>query len=82
MLRRTRSAVQWLALGDATLVLELEGELQVVTDLRLGDTSKREREAVLTGGNADGLRAERIAALSQAQRRFRNIQGGFLGGRR
>ena len=77
MFRSSRSSLQWLVLGDATLVLELDGDLQVVTDQRLGRTSQREREAVLAGGNADGLRAERIAALSQAQRRFRNVPGGF-----
>ena len=77
MLRPNRDSLQWLVLGDATFVLELDGDLRVMTDQRLGRTSKREREAVLTAGDADGLRADRIAKLSQAQRAFRNVAGGF-----
>src|SRR3954447_9041115 len=77
MLRRNRNVLNWLVLGDATLVLDIDGELQVVTDQRLSRTSKREREAVLEGGNDDGMRVERIAALAEAQREFRNVEEGF-----
>lgn len=78
MLRSSPDALQWLVLGDATLALEeIGGDVQVITDRRLGNSSKAERFAVLTGDSADGRHAERVAALSNAQRKFRNVEGGF-----
>ncbi len=78
MLRSRPDSLQWLVLGDATLALEEIGsEVQVVSDRRLGNSSKAERFAVLTGDSTDGHHAERVAALSNAQRKFRNVEGGF-----
>jgi len=78
MLRARPDSLQWLVLGDATLALEEVGsEVQVVSDRRLGNSSKAERFAVLTGDSTDGHHAERVAALSHAQRSFRNVEGGF-----
>jgi len=76
-LRITEAQAHWLVLGDATLAFEGPQGLRVISDTRLGNSSKAEREAVLTGGNADGRRSDRIAALSNAQRSFRNVEGGF-----
>ncbi len=46
--------------------------------LVLGNTSHSAWvSAALSGGNADGRRGDRIAALSNAQRSFRNVDGGF-----
>lgn len=78
MLRSRPQSLQWLVLGDTTLALEeIGGDVQVVSDRRLGNSSKAERFAVLTGDSTDGHHAERVAALSNAQRRFRNVEGGF-----
>ncbi len=76
-LRAADTQAEWLVLGDATLAFEGPQGLQVVSDTRLSNSSKAERHAVLTGGNADGRRGDRIAALSNAQRSFRNVDGGF-----
>ncbi len=78
MLRSRPDALQWLVLGDATLALEENGgDVQVISDRRLGNSSKAERFAVLTGDSTDGHHAERVAALSNAQRKFPNVDGGF-----
>lgn len=78
MLARSSDAMRWLVLGDATLVTQTTGwDAQVTSDQRLSNTSKAERAAVLTGDSADGGHAERIAALSAAQRKHRNTPDGF-----
>jgi Protein phosphatase 2C len=78
MLRSRPDSLQWLVLGDATIALEeMGGDVQVVSDRRIGNSSKAERFAVLTGDSTDGHHSERVAALSNAQRRFRNVDGGF-----
>jgi hypothetical protein len=78
MLRSRPDSLQWLVLGDATVALEENGaDVHVISDRRIGNSSKAERFAVLTGDSTDGHHADRVAALSSAQRRFRNVDGGF-----
>lgn len=49
----------------------------MVCDDRLFNSSTAERDAVLTSDARDGQRAEKVAMLVDAQRRFRNVEGGF-----
>jgi hypothetical protein len=77
MLHNRATAIDWLVLGDATLVLETVAGLQVRCDDRLFNSSTAERNAVLTTDARDDQRAEKVATLVDAQRRFRNVEGGF-----
>jgi protein phosphatase 2C-like protein len=78
ILRCRPGSLEWLVLGDATVVLEENGaDVHVTSDRRIGNSSRVERFAVLTGDSTDGHHAERVAALVDAQRGFRNIDGGF-----
>ncbi|MGC4942209.1 hypothetical protein [Kribbella sp. DT2] len=77
MLRARHEALDWLVLGDATLVLETPAGLSTICDDRLFRTNKDLREQVLSTAADDPERPARIAALVDAQRNFRNVDGGF-----
>ncbi len=72
-------AVQWLVLGDCTLVLDAGRGVQVVSDDRLSNSSHAERAAVKTPGVPANPAeySQRIDALVLAQRAHRNRSGGF-----
>ena len=72
-------AVEWLVLGDCTLLLDAGRGIDVVSDDRLSNSSHAERAAVKTpGGAADPAEySQRIDALVLAQRAHRNRRGGF-----
>jgi len=77
MLRDRESTLDWLVLGDATLVLETVAGLQMVCDERLYNSNTEARDAVLRSNALDERRAEKVATLVDLQRRFRNVEGGF-----
>lgn len=77
ILRDRTLAIDWLVLGDATLVLETPNGLTAVCDDRLFRTNHELRDAVLHTEANDPARPNRIAALVDAQRGFRNVEGGF-----
>jgi hypothetical protein len=77
MLRAKAEAIDWLVLGDATLVLETPSGLSSICDDRLFRTNKDLRNQVLSTTADDPERPARIAALVDAQRNFRNVDGGF-----
>ncbi|QNE18225.1 integrase [Kribbella qitaiheensis] len=77
MLRARAETLEWLVLGDATLVLETPHGLNAICDDRLFQTNKELRNQVLRTTADDPKRPARIAALVDAQRNFRNVEGGF-----
>jgi hypothetical protein len=76
---RADGTVEWLVLGDCTLIIDAGRGVQVVSDDRLSNSSHVERAAVKTpGGAADPAEySQRIADLVLAQRAHRNRPGGF-----
>ncbi|MFI5736113.1 hypothetical protein ACIA49_38725 [Kribbella sp. NPDC051587] len=77
ILRARDSSLEWLVLGDATLVVETPAGIRVVCDDRLFRTNKDLRERVLTTTADDPQRPGRISALVDAQRNYRNSDNGF-----
>lgn len=77
MLRAGPESIDWLVLGDATLILETLNGLKAIYDDRLFRTNKDLRNQVLSTTADDPERPARIAALVDAQRNFRNVKGGF-----
>lgn len=77
MLRAQAEALDWLVLSDATLVLETPNGLSSICDDRLFRTNKDLRDQVLSTTADDPERPARIASLVDAQRNFRNVDGGF-----
>jgi hypothetical protein len=79
MLRATGPEAEWLVLSDSPLVLDRNGAVEAITDHRLEETSKRERQAVAAGTAPVGSQAHRaqVLALVEAQRPYRNQAGGY-----
>jgi hypothetical protein len=77
MLRDRGQAIDWLVLGDATLVTETPNGLRAICDDRLFQTNKELRNRVLNSPADDPERPDKIATLVDAQRSFRNTEEGF-----
>lgn len=77
MARETFDAYEWLVLGDAVL----RSEFSMVTDGRLLDVAKNERDQFLTLRGDAGVSAVQLkeahAALLKEEDRWRNRAGGF-----
>lgn len=79
LLREDDDRADWLVLSDSPLVLDRAGTVEVVTDHRLQQTSKLERQAVAAGTAPVGTVEHRaqVLALVEAQRPYRNQPGGY-----
>lgn len=79
MLRAGEKTADYLVLCDSPLVLDVGGQVDVVTDLRLRETSQRLRRAALAGVSAFGSddRASRLRQLVTSQREHVNRKGGY-----
>lgn len=83
LLARTRAdAVDLLALGDSTLVIErADHSLEVLTDDRLATVGTAERRAyrdrLLAGGGFDTEHTRLLGRLQERQRTARNLDGGY-----
>jgi hypothetical protein len=79
MLRSRDRTVDYLVLADSPLVLDRNGTIEVINDLRLKATSERQRRAVAASTAALGSSAHQaqVLALIEAQRPYRNQLGGY-----
>lgn len=77
VVRERTDCVEYLVLSDATVVIEAEGSLKVITDDRLAALLAEPRRAVqrATAGSAE--RGELLRNLVTAQRKLRNVSGGY-----
>ncbi len=79
LLRAGQDMADYLVLCDSPIVLDHDGHVEVITDLRLQETSQKLREAALAGANTFGSddRATRLRQLVTSQREHVNRPGGY-----
>lgn len=81
MLKIGAESAEYLVLCDSPLVLDSGGNISVFTDLRLRNTSKKERQEAFAAGKKYGFGSRQhldlVGHLITVQRRYRNQPGGF-----
>ncbi len=79
ILRAAEDRADYLVLGDSPLVLERDGQVEVITDLRIQRSNADRRAEVLSGAAAVGTptHAAAVRRLSESQRSYRNRTGGY-----
>jgi hypothetical protein len=77
LLRAHDQGADYLALADATLLLDTADGLQVVSDERVNQFAGKEREAANRVPTGSALKLRRRALLTRALRRARNRPGGY-----
>jgi hypothetical protein len=77
LLRALEERADYLALADATLLLDTADGLKVITDERGNQLAGKEREAANQVPAGSALKLRRRAQLTRALRRTRNRPGGY-----
>jgi hypothetical protein len=77
LLRTLEERADYLALGDATLLLDTADGLRVISDERVHQLAGRERAAANQVPAGSALKLRRRAQLTRALRRARNRPGGY-----
>ncbi|MFE5628056.1 protein phosphatase 2C domain-containing protein [Streptomyces sp. NPDC056543] len=77
LLRLRGGAVEWLVLGDCTLVLDRGGVAEAISDSRLANVARSERVAMKTAPPGSIARRHLHTRLVQAERALRNRPGGY-----
>jgi hypothetical protein len=78
ILRASKECVEWLILADSAILLDCEvGEVEVVTDAKVENSAKLEKEAALAVPVGSPLHEERVRELVAAQRLVRNTPEGY-----
>jgi hypothetical protein len=77
LLRALEERADYLALADATLLLDTSQGLKVITDERVNQLAGKEREAANQVPAGSALKLRRRAQLTRALRRTRNRPGGY-----
>lgn len=76
-LRARGDAVEWLVLGDCTLILERGHTVEAISDDRLAYVAQRERSAMAAAVLGSTERLQLHAQLVRAERALRNRSGGY-----
>jgi serine/threonine protein phosphatase PrpC len=77
LLRVRDEGADYLALADATLLLDTADGLKVISDERVDQLASKEREAANQVPTGSALKLRRRAQLTRALRRARNRPGGY-----
>ncbi|MFE7583111.1 protein phosphatase 2C domain-containing protein [Streptomyces gardneri] len=77
MLRVRGGVVEWLVLGDCTVVVEREGSVDAISDDRLALVAGEERDAMKAAVPGSEQRRQLHARLVRAERALRNRPGGY-----
>ncbi|MFF6776353.1 protein phosphatase 2C domain-containing protein [Streptomyces sp. NPDC012637] len=77
VLRQHGDTLQWLVLGDCTLVLERGGAVEAISDTRLSAVARSERTAMKSAPPGSAERRRLHALLVRAERTCRNRPGGY-----
>ncbi|SRR6266536_516586 len=76
-LRESAAGTDWLVLSDATLVLDTGDGIEVVTDDRVEDVARDEREATRQHFTGSPIHRQLMRRMVAEQRRHRNQPGGY-----
>ncbi|MEU2155660.1 protein phosphatase 2C domain-containing protein [Streptomyces sp. NPDC019396] len=77
LLRFRDDAVEWLVLGDCTLVLDHGGTVEAISDTRLATVAPSERAAMKSAPRGSSERRQLHTRLVRAERELRNQPGGY-----
>lgn len=77
MLRVRGDAVEWLVLGDCTLLLDDRHSVEVISDDRLAAVAREERSAMKAALPGSAERRQLHAHLVETERALRNRPGGY-----
>jgi hypothetical protein len=72
-----RKTLHYLLLADVTLVLDLGHGIRVLTDSRVHDTARAERQAADELPSGSPEKAQALVRMKQAELTARNIAGGY-----
>lgn len=70
-------SVEWLVLGDSTVVLDCGGEVEAVSDRRLSAVAQEKRTALAFAEEGTRERRRTHSLLVHAERAMRNTPGGY-----
>ncbi|MCX4984551.1 protein phosphatase 2C domain-containing protein [Streptomyces sp. NBC_00572] len=76
-LRVREDAVEWLVLGDCTLLLERGHSVEAISDDRLASVAQEDRAAMNAAPPGSAERRQLHSLLVQAERALRNRPGGY-----
>jgi hypothetical protein len=71
------SELEWLVLADSVIVLDVGGELQVISDDRVEGAAQAQRDEALRSHVGSPEHDQNVSRLVQAQRSLRNQPGGY-----
>ncbi|MET9648714.1 protein phosphatase 2C domain-containing protein [Streptomyces sp. NPDC006460] len=77
MLRLRDDTIEWLVLGDCTLVVDRRGAVEAISDTRLEAVAQTERAAMKDAAPESAERQRLHTRLVEAERACRNRPGGY-----
>ncbi|MCX5226288.1 protein phosphatase 2C domain-containing protein [Streptomyces sp. NBC_00233] len=77
VLRVREGSVEWLVLGDCTLLLERRHSVEVISDDRLASVAQKDRAAMNAAPPGSSERRQLHSLLVHAERALRNRPGGY-----
>ncbi|MFI8290169.1 protein phosphatase 2C domain-containing protein [Streptomyces sp. NPDC085614] len=77
VLRLRDDTIEWLVLGDCTLVVDHSGAVEAISDTRLEAVAQNERAAMKNTPPGSAERRRLHARLVEAERAYRNRPGGY-----
>ena len=75
--RRVDAGVEWLLLGDVTMVARAGGRVVVERDTRVDEATRVERQRAVTLPVGSPEREQALVLMKRAEHRARNREGGF-----
>jgi Protein phosphatase 2C len=76
-LRVRGSELEWLVLADSVVIVDLDGQLQVITDDRVEGTAQAQRDEAFRLPVGTTEHDQSVSRLVQTQRSLRNQPGGY-----
>jgi hypothetical protein len=71
------SELEWLVLADSVIILDLGGELRVISDDRVEGAAQAQRDEALRSHVGSAMHDQSVSRLVQTQRSLRNQPGGY-----
>lgn len=71
------SELEWLVLADSVIILDLDGDLQVISDDRVEGAAQAQRDEALRAHVGTTEHDQNVSRLVQTQRSLRNQPGGY-----
>ena len=77
IIRVRDTKLEWLVLADSLIVLDVDGELRVISDDRVEEAAQAQRDEALRSPVGTTEHDQNVSRLVQTQRSLRNQPGGY-----